>query len=286
MWRQTHWSSISRERGSGIRCLELVRFHDVGCIRRITDGLYWWFDSQFAQEGENIRNEYRKYFGEIFEIYVGQVLSAIYGEKNIQKEFQYGLRGERRFIDWWMLNGDKLYLFEAKANQVNLFNRSVCDPEKYKQEEIPKIAKAIKQLFLRVKDIQDGSYPELHQFQGKNIIPVAIFLDMPFVAEMGLYRSWISEELVRMEDLDRNLLGISQFNVYLINISELEPYQSIVGEVPLEEVFVRNNQLGGKSNISSAMRSFGELRSQFLDDAYNRFFMPMQTSGNELIDED
>jgi hypothetical protein len=158
-------------------------------LRRITDGLYWWFDSQFTQEGESTRNEYRKYFGEIFEIYVGRVLGAIYGEKNIQREFQYGLRGEKKlFIDWWMLSGDKLYLFEAKANQVNLFNRSVCDPEKYKQEEIPKIAKAIKQLFLRVKDIQSGDYQELHQFQGKSIIPIAVFLDMPFVAEKGLYR--------------------------------------------------------------------------------------------------
>lgn len=256
-------------------------------LRRITDGLYWWFDEQFAQEGGSERDKFRSYFGKVFEEYVGQVLKAIYGDSMMNKEFFYGTKKSPiAFIDWWMIKNNKLYLFEAKASQVNLYNRTVCDPEKYKLEEIPKIAKAIKQLFLRIKDIQGNTYPELQKFQGMEVIPVAIFYDMPFVAEKGLYGHWLNEELVRMESNDPNLVGLASFKAHLINISELEPFESLAGSVPLEDIFYKNEQLGGQTNISSTMASFGQTKSGFLDGAYARFFRPMHSPGNKLIDED
>jgi hypothetical protein len=217
---------------------------------------------------------------------VGQVLKAIYGDSMINKEFLYGTKKNPiAFIDWWMIKDGKLYLFEAKANQVNLYNRTVCDPKKYKLEEIPKITKAIRQLFLRIKDIQGNTYPELQKFQGMEIIPLAVFYDMPFVAEKGLYGHWLNEELIRMESGDPDLVGIASFKPHLINISELEPFESLADSVPLEDIFYKNEQLGDQTNISRTMASFGRTRSSFLDDAYARFFKPMHSLGNELIDE-
>lgn len=255
-------------------------------LRRSFNGLFWWFDNYFMDKGEKERQDYRIYFGHVFQEYVGQVLGVIYG-KNVKPEFKYGTKKKSIFFtDWWVDLEEKVYLFEAKANQFNLNNRQTCDVARFKAEEIPKLSKSVIQLFKICRDIESEEFPELKQFLGKKIVPVVVFYDMPFVSEKNLYGNWLREKLIEEEGNNPKLKGISEFCVHMLNIDQLEAFESIKDDADLEDVFIKNDNSGPADSIISIMskESSGKgLKSNFLQKAYDRFF---SSQGFKKIIED
>ena len=59
----------------------------------------------------------------------GSLLKSFYGDNSVKSEFIYG-KDKRRFIDWYIIKKNKIYLFEIKANQFHLQNNQVASKRK------------------------------------------------------------------------------------------------------------------------------------------------------------
>jgi hypothetical protein len=251
----------------------------ISYMRKAFNGLFWFFDEYFEKikEDENQGGNYfRNYFGEVFQVYVGMVLKAVYGQE-IKPEFKYGVKFKNKggdFTDWWLVRDDKLYLFEIKASQMSFKNRQTCDIEKIKKEEVPKIMKPIKQLFKISKAIKSNNYEELVKFKEIKIIPIAVFYDMPFIAKKSFYLEYLKEALAKLEKEKPKYKGIYNFKVRMLNIEELELFESIKEKIELEKVFEENDKNDSENFITTMGKINGNNRlgSDFLQEAYDRFF--------------
>lgn len=238
-------------------------------------GLYWWFHRYFEAQSKQI--DFRNYFGEVFEQYVGKILKEMYGEKNVHSEIVYP---KGKFIDWWVEHNGTIYLFEAKAYQFALPTKQTGDNELLVKEVKTKVVKSIKQVYERLSEI--NTYEELTYFRGKKLVPVVIFLEIP-LASAHLYRELINDEL---EELEKNgLKGIKDAKIRLLNIEELELYSGAVGKIPLEDVFAKYENNMAEGFLSTISKEIGALpRNKYLENVYRRFWDRM--SGGTIPDEE
>lgn len=229
--------------------------------KKVFGGIYWWFHTYF--ENRKQTQDFRNYFGHVFEEYVGTILKGVFGEEKVHPQITYA--DNKRFIDWWVEYNDKIYLFEAKANQFALPILQTGDQEKLMASEIKKVVDAIEQVFNRVSDIP--KYPELKQFSGKKLIPVIVFLDMPFISQ-NMYDPLIKDALMSLEK-EKNLKGLSDFACNLMNIEELEFFDDVVGKIELEDIFSQLKSNINESFISIISKVKGKpLLNKFLDGIY------------------
>lgn len=234
-------------------------------IKKSFEGLYWWFHRYF----ESICRQYdfRNYFGYVFQEYVGRILAGIYGSENVRGEILYG-KGVK-FIDWWVEKDNKVYLFESKAYQFALLSKQTGNTEMIISKEMKKITEAIEQVYKRIQDIP--RFEELKIFRKKQVIPVIVFMDIPFVSGY-LYDRWIKELLVKMEQ-EKQVPGIKDLPVFLMNIEELELYDGAADAIELEDIFPKYRKNIGESFTSIAEKAKGRsLRNRYLDQVYKDFW--------------
>ncbi len=233
-------------------------------IKRSFGGLYWWFDRYFENQGQ--QQDFRNYFGRIFQEYVGRILKNIYGEKNVHEEIVYGKN--LRFIDWWIERDNKIYLFESKAYQFTLPSKQTGDKETVINEIKKKVVEAIVQVYKRIQDIQ--KYEELKSFKKKQIIPFIVFMDIPFVSSY-LYELWIKETLGEIEQ-EKQISGLKDFQIFLIDIEELELYDECTNIIELEDIFQKFKGNIGEGFLSILRKEKGNrLRNRYLDIIYRNF---------------
>lgn len=233
--------------------------------KKVFGGLYWWFHRYF--EGQKKQLDFRNYFGDVFQEYVGIVLKNVFGEKNVHPEVLYD--GNKTFIDWWVERNDKIYLFEAKANQFSLASMQTGDIEIIINGEIKKVADAVEQVYKRILDIP--RYKELGMFLKKKVIPFIVFMDMPFIS-CDMYEELICEALEKRQK-ENTLTGLKDFPRNLLNIEELELFDGVVGKIELEDVFPaikKDMREGFLSIVSKAKKS--NLKNTFLDKIYGDFW--------------
>jgi len=234
-------------------------------IRKSFGGLYWWFHRYFESKGE--QQDFRNYFGYVFQEYVGRILKGIYGAKNVHGEIPYGKHS--KFIDWWVEKDDKVYLFESKAYQFTLLSKQTGGSERIIANEVKKIAEAIEQVYNRVQDIP--KFEELERFRGKRVIPFIVFMDIPFVSGY-FYEPWIKKELGRIERGEQ-ITGLKNFTIFLMNIEELELYDEAASTVELEDAFSKIKKDTKESFTSFLEKEKGaSLRNRYLNEVYKDFW--------------
>ena len=240
--------------------------NSLGYIRAAFGGLFWWFHRYFEARG--VQQEFRNYFGYLFQEYVGMVLKSVFGDKNVHPELSYGR--DKKFIDWWLERKGKIYLFEVKANQFALASRQTGEEDLIVKGEIRKVAEAIEQVYRRVQDVMQ--YEELKVFRNKHLLPFIIFYDMPFISG-PMYEDSIRESLAEIETA-KGLSGLQAFSHYLLNIEELELFDGAVNKIEMEEIFPIIRQNRAKAFLSVVREATGQqqLRNHFLDEAYKKFF--------------
>ncbi len=230
-------------------------------------GLFWWFDDYYRNQSKKRQMDFRKYFGLLFENYTGEVLKDIYGEASVRRQVKYGPSGkEIDFIDWTVIQENKVYLFEVKAYQFPLETLQKGKPDDVRKEVVNKIVESIRQIYQRTLDID--IYDELSEFRAKNIIPIVVFYDIPF-ASSSMYKDNISKALT---DLNPKYSGIKDFRYYLIGISELEDFYYCSDNIVIEDIFetIKDNPATGfNSEVSNNFKD--KTRKNFLDRNFDRY---------------
>lgn len=235
-------------------------------LKRAFGGLYWWFHRYFESTGHQL--DFRDYYGEVYEQYVGKILKEAYGEENVHPEIEYP---KGKFIDWWVEKDSTIYFFEAKAYQFALLTKQTGDYELLIKEVKSKIIKSIKQVFERMQEID--KYEELSVFRDKKIVPVIVFMEIP-LASSHLYKKLIEDELLELEQ--NGLVGIKDSKIHFLNIEELEYYSSGVGKVPLEEVFAGYESNPSEGFVSILQKKIGtHANNDYLDKVYKDYWNEM-----------
>lgn len=249
-------------------------------FRKAFGELYWWFHRHFEKENKHL--EFREYFGEIFQEYVGLILKCIYGEESVNPEVKYG-RDKKRFIDWWVKRKNKIYLFEAKAIQFTLESKQTGDIKLIEKREIKKVIEAIVQVYSRILDIQ--KYRELIKFKYEKLIPVIVVMDVPFICN-NVYEELIEKGLDKVEKKDSRLKGIKKFEIFIMNIEELELFDEAIDKIELEDIFPVLEKDISKGFLSVVRDAKGpELRNRLLDKTYKDFFKKLGHSKGDNINK-
>lgn len=232
-------------------------------LKRGYGGLYWWFHRFFEKDGN--QQDFRNYFGMVFEQYVGRILKYAYGEQNVHPEIVYP---KGKYIDWWVEQGDTVYLFEAKAYQFALPTKQTGDIELLAKEVKSKIVKSIKQVYGRLSEID--SYNELSALRGKRTVPIVVFMEIP-LASGHLYKELIDEELQTLEN--EGFVGIKDSKIHFLNIEELEFYGDVVNIAPIEDIFSGYENDLRESFTSIIQKKLGRWpKNPYLEKEYSRFW--------------
>lgn len=232
-------------------------------------GLFWWFDNYFRKQSNSKGNDFRSYFGSLYEEYVGDVTKDIYGENNVSPEISYGSKKNgRKFFDWIVAKDDKVFLFEAKGYQFPLEILQKGDPEGIRKEVVNRIIKTIIQMYKRVQDVEN--FEELKHLRGKKLVPIAVFYEIPLVSTT-IYEDNI---LSALEDLEKKYRGIKDFKRYLLGIEELEHYYYVSETEDIDDLtdrVIKNPQTGFNREVTELCHKDPTSKKNILDRAFNEY---------------
>ena len=230
-------------------------------------GFFWWFDTYFRKHSNKKASDFRKYFGELFEEYVGDILKDIYGEYKVSPQIPYDIKKSGRlFFDWIVTTEKKIFLFETKGYQFPLEVLQKGDPENIRKEVVNKIIYTIVQRYRRIQDIE--TFEELRHLRGKNLVPIAVFYDIPLVST-PMYQKNIKAAL---ENLENNYPGIKCFQYGMLSIEELEDYYYVADKIDIDIPLLEANK-----NAATGFRAeLGKItnnqpRKNLLDRAFNEY---------------
>jgi len=232
-------------------------------------GLFWWFDKYFRKQSRAKGDDFRSYFGGLFEEYVGDVIKDIYTEAKVSPEISYGSKKNGGlFFDWIVTTENKIFLFEVKGYQFPLEVLQKGNPEHIRKEVVNKVIYTIIQMYRRVKDID--KFEELKHLRGKNLIPIGIFYDIPFVST-PMYEENI---LPALADLENKYVGIKDFKYYLLGIEELENYVYVSEKEDIDVILEKaskNHQLGFNGVVKEINAKDPTNKKNLLDRAFNEY---------------
>jgi len=239
----------------------------IAYVYKTFGGLYWIFHDYFEKLSKHI--DFRMYFGEVFEDYVGIILKGIYGKNNVYPEITYKKMGAK-FVDWYVEKEDKIYLFEVKAYQFALLSRQTAEVDLLINKELLKIAEAIEQIYKKILDI--SKYDELQKFRNKNVIPIIVLYEIPLVST-GIYKAEITKILKEIEG-SKGLMGLADFDYHLVGIDELELFDEVANKIEIETIFdeLKINPSSGFISIMSKINGNKLLRNKYLDEVYDNFW--------------
>lgn len=211
-------------------------------LEKIYKGLYFKLKETYdtlkddIRPSKNFRSYYTSKFSENYLLYV--ILNYIYGEKTYK---QYsGIELEQMNIsgapDYYIRNGNKLFLFENKDVFINADVKQSFDFKKVEEELVRKFyfdkkadkisAKAVIQLTSNVELAltQKNSFDQNYKGKSLNIYPILVLHDPSFNTPGLNYilNQWFSDELQKVELKGINVSKVKPLTI--INIDTLILY--------------------------------------------------------------
>ena len=113
-------------------------------------------------------------------------------------------------------------------------------------------------------------FEELKHLRGKNLIPIGIFYDIPFVST-PMYEENI---LPALADLENKYVGIKDFKYYLLGIEELENYVYVSEKEDIDVILEKaskNHQLGFNGVVKEINAKDPTNKKNLLDRAFNEY---------------
>lgn len=232
-------------------------------------GLFWWFDAHFRKQSRVKGDDFRSYFGSLFEEYAGDVIKDIYGEEKVSSQISYGSKKNNGlFFDWIVETNQKTFLFEIKGYQFPLEVLQKGDPENIRKEVVNKIIKTVIQMYRRVKDV--NTFEEMKHLRGKKLVPIGVFYDIPLIST-PMYRDNI---LSALNNLESTYTGIKDFKYYLMSIEELEDYCYASDNADIDVLLHEantNNATGFRAELGKANGNKPPTRKNILDRSFNEY---------------
>ena len=253
-------------------------------VKQIFD-IFWKFEEELDKRVEKkLGKRFRdNYFYKLFENYVGDILKKTYGKNNVKK-INYKKKGtDAEFFDWYVEEGNIVYLFETKGYQLNSTNdiKTGNIQEQYHRKFVDK---PICQMYKRIKDFSSNLYPELSIFKDKQLIPIAIYYDIPYISgnihKAGI-ESTINNNYSKIAESlkEPDLENFKNFKYYLLSVDDIELFNATQKhkKIKLYDILNKMETFDGELNkFDSLIREMmnienDKIKITFLEDIYLKF---------------
>jgi hypothetical protein len=179
---------------------------------RISIGIFY---QMFNEYGE----DFSKYFGDVFERYVGLVIGNCINSEILLSDpdirsFYPTEKGKSP--DWFIIDGTTLILFECKATRFSRAAQAIAS-EKAINDSLAQVIKGLIQLHDFISACQNN-LPELQRFNGcTKFMPILVSLEPLRLINSGFFRKHIDKLLAAK--------GITNLDWQILSIDELELLQ-------------------------------------------------------------
>ena len=242
-------------------------------IRKIAVGVYWELREIFKERDSR---DFLALFGDIFELYVGKILTNYFAESNV-KQIPKDL-GEIKIADWLVTTDEVIVIFECKSQLLPYAVRETFNKYMLKEWMDKNIVGGIEQLF------STEEYMRKKGLLGIEINKRKVYKILVTYEEIDLIESNEFKNRIKKYVKDRKLLEkykhINQ-EFYIMNIRELELMQNVLKKFRLNDIFHekedidrRNNIAEGNDFISVYRKLCPEinLKNDWLESTYNKYF--------------
>lgn len=205
--------------------LQLVVPNILLLAKRLTDGVYWALSDLFVQKGSD---EFRIAFGQLFELYVGELLKRYFGQDNVERLEPD--EQDHKIADWLVWRDGLVLIIECKASLLPIMVRQTYQPGMFNDWVDRVFVDACKQL-----DSTEGILKTEGRIIGKETRKFAVLYEKLYLAEVPHLKRAIQEVL-------RQKFGsVPSFSV--MTVKELECLEKPIARHGFEEILKQRDQM-------------------------------------------
>ena len=253
----------------------LVAPNSIAFLKKLTDVVYWQLRDLYMKR-KSKSGEFLQIFGDLFEIYVGEILTRCFVEnKVINLDDDFNARPEMKDksrADWRIDIDNSIFIFECKSGLMDIKLKNTFDKESL-ANWLNKICKeAYGQLESTVQSLQeekDKNYSEKQFFKF-----IVLYEDFYF-AEHPIFKDLILDHVLeKNSNFDRS-------NFYIITIRELELLEIPIKKFGIHRIMAekenidKKNQLHEEYNFIRACKNIDkdlEFTNSWLNETCDKFF--------------
>lgn len=222
----------------------LVPTNVIALFKKFTDIAYWQLRNRYSDLKSR---DFLQSFGDLFEIYVGEILRRYFGEDATINLNDYlgsktNNKKQPKIADWLINVGDSIFIFECKSKLMSIALKKTFDRKLFNNWLDDTFVAGAEQLESTIQLLQkDNNYSGKQFFKFMVLNEDFYFAENPIFKEFIL--SYIKEELKKRNSNVEENSNFDSSNFYIITIRELE-----LLEVPIEK-FGIHRIMAEKENI-------------------------------------
>lgn len=244
----------------------LVVTNSVVFLKKFTDGVYWLLRDLYSESNSR---DFLQGFGDLFEIYVGEILKRYFRDCeviNVNDYFRSKINNKKQtqIADWLINMGDSIFIFECKSQLIPMKLKQTFNKKYLADWSINTFQKGARQLESTVQLLQKDK-----GYQGKPVLKFIVLNENLYLAENRILKDLIVSHVPKENS-----------NFYIITIQELELLEVPIKEFGIHKIMAekqdidKRNSLEEGHNFIHACKNIGgmEFTNSWLDKTYERFF--------------
>jgi hypothetical protein len=199
----------------------------------ISDGIYYSLSEKFV---DSKKNPFRIFFGkELFERYVGMLLSKKYTKNELFPEWQYGTKKSKCMTtDWIIIKKYIAIMIECKTSGISQEAKSFADFDTIQHDLGLRVVKALKQMQRLTDDVKKRKTGLDKLFGIKKFYYLVVTFDRIFLSGTPVIKNLINRELVKE--------NINIKNYQVLSIDEVENIIPVLDTLELEYLLERKSK--------------------------------------------
>ena len=244
----------------------LVVTNSVVFLKKFMDGVYWLLRDLYS--GPNSR-DFLQSFGDLFEIYVGEILKRYFGEHKVinlndYRELKTNNKKQSKIADWLIDIDDLILIFECKSQLLPMKVKQTFNKKFLDDWSIDAFKKGAKQLESTVQLLQKD-----HNYQGKKFFKFIVLNEDLYLAENRIFKDLIMSNIPK-ENSDFYIITIQELELLEVPIKKFGIHRIMAEKQDID----KRNRLEEGQNFIHVYKSIGdvELTNSWLEETYDKFF--------------
>jgi hypothetical protein len=231
--------------------------NSVVFLKKFMDGVYWLLRDLYNESNSEY---FLQSFGDLFEIYVGEILKRYFGEHEVINLNDYlklkpKSKNQPKIADWLIDIGDSILIFECKSQLIPMKLKQTFNKKFWNDWSIKVVKKAAEQLDSTLQLLQkDPDYKE------KKFFKFIVLNEDLYLAENRIFKENSDFYIITIQELELLEAPIKKFGIHRIMAEKQD--------------IDKRNRLEEGQNFIHVYKSIGdvELTNNWLQETYDKFF--------------
>ena len=244
----------------------LVVTNSVVFLKKFMDGVYWLLRDLYSESNSR---DFLQSFGDLFEIYVGEILKRYFGEHKVinlndYRELKTNNKKQSKIADWLIDIDDSILIFECKSQLLPMKVKQTFNKKFLDDWSIDAFQKGAKQLESTVQLLQKDQ-----DYQEKKFLKFIVFNEDLYLGENRIFKDLIISNIPK-ENSDFYIITIKELELLEIPIKKFGIHRIIAEKQDID----KRNRLEEGHNFIHVCRNIEdmELTNSWLEETYDKFF--------------